>query len=78
MQTVIILDLMIVAFLNRTICPNQYKKVIYIMRDGREALLSYYHMARNMGTPVSLEDLYSGKIKLYDTKALHLIYCLKV
>jgi hypothetical protein len=44
----------------------EYKKVIYIMRDGREALLSYYHMMKNMGTPVSLKDLYSGKIKLYN------------
>lgn len=44
----------------------EYKKVIYIMRDGREVLLSYYHMMKNMGTPVSLEDLYTGKIKLYN------------
>lgn len=44
----------------------EYKKVIYIMRDGREALLSYYHMMMNMGTPVSLEDLYSGKVKLFN------------
>lgn len=43
----------------------EYKKVIYIMRDGREALLSYYHMMYNMGKPVSLEDLYSNKIKLF-------------
>lgn len=43
-----------------------YKKVIYIMRDGREALLSYYHMMKNMGKPVSLDDLYSDKIKLFD------------
>lgn len=44
----------------------EYKKVIYIMRDGREALLSYYHMMKNMKKPVSLEDLYSGKLKLYN------------
>lgn len=45
--------------------PN-YKKIIYVMRDGREALLSYYHMMNNMGKPVKLENLYSGKIKLFD------------
>ena len=43
--------------------PN-YKKVVYIMRDGREALLSYFHMKKNMGNPVSMFDLYSGNIKL--------------
>lgn len=45
----------------------RYKKVIYIMRDGREALLSYYHMRQNMGNPVSLEDLYSGNKKVAKT-----------
>jgi hypothetical protein len=44
----------------------EYKKVIYIIRDGREALLSYYHMMNNMSKPVSLQDLYSGKLKLYN------------
>lgn len=44
----------------------EYKKVIYIIRDGRDALWSYYHMMENMGTPVSLEDLYLGKVKLFN------------
>lgn len=44
--------------------PN-YKKVIYLVRDGREALLSYYHMMKNMGKEISLEDLYHGKIDIY-------------
>jgi len=42
-----------------------YKKVIYLLRDGREALLSYHHMMKNMGKEVSLNDLYSGNIKIY-------------
>ena len=42
-----------------------YKKVIYLIRDGREALLSYYHMMKNMGKDISLEDLYLGKIDIY-------------
>ncbi|NNE14187.1 MAG: hypothetical protein HKN51_04380 [Saprospiraceae bacterium] len=45
----------------------QYKKVIYIMRDGREALLSFYHMRKNMGHDISLEELYSGKLKIFNT-----------
>jgi hypothetical protein len=44
--------------------PN-YKKVIYLIRDGREALLSYYHMVKNMGGDISLNDLYEGKINIY-------------
>jgi len=44
--------------------PN-YKKVIYMLRDGREVLLSYYHMMNNMGQNISLEDLYTGKINIY-------------
>lgn len=42
-----------------------YKKVICLLRDGREALLSYYHMMKNMGKDISLEDLYLGKIDIY-------------
>jgi hypothetical protein len=44
--------------------PN-YKRVIYLIRDGREALLSYYHMMQNLDKKVSLEDLYSGKVSIY-------------
>jgi hypothetical protein len=29
------------------------------MRDGREAMLSYYHMLKNMGNEVSMNDLYN-------------------
>lgn len=42
-----------------------YKKVIYLLRDGRETLLSYYHMEKNMRVDISLEDLYLGKIAIY-------------
>lgn len=45
----------------------EYKKVIYIMRDGREALLSYYHMLKNTGEPVDLDDLYTEKVKFHGT-----------
>lgn len=46
--------------------PNpRYKKVIYVIRDGREALLSYYHMLKNMNKEVSLDDLYKGRTKIY-------------
>lgn len=43
----------------------RYRRVIYLVRDGREAMLSYYHMIKNMGREVRLEDLYLGKVKLF-------------
>lgn len=42
-----------------------YKKVIYLLRDGREAMISYYHMVKNMGVDITLQDLYSGKISIH-------------
>ena len=46
--------------------PNsRYRKVIYLIRDGRQALLSYYHMMANLGQSCTLEDLYNGTIKIY-------------
>ncbi|WP_298262430.1 sulfotransferase domain-containing protein [uncultured Lutibacter sp.] len=52
-------------FKSHNLPEKRYKKVIYIMRDGREALLSYYHMMKNMGKEVSLEDLYMGKVDIF-------------
>lgn len=38
--------------------PQDYqKKVIYIVRDGRDAVLSYYHMLSNMNEKVDLRNL---------------------
>jgi sulfotransferase family protein len=42
---------------------KEYRNVIYIVRDGREVMLSYYHMLKNMGMEISLKDLYSQKFK---------------
>ena len=39
-----------VCFFKSHDLPNpRYRKVIYIMRDGRQALLSYYHMQKKHG-----------------------------
>ena len=41
--------------------PNKkIKNVIYIVRDGRDAILSYYYMLKNMNKDVSLEKLYNS------------------
>lgn len=37
-----------------------YKNVIYITRDGREAIRSYYYMLNNLNKEVSLETLYDN------------------
>lgn len=36
----------------------EFKNVIYIIRDGRAAVKSFYHMQRNMGVKVDLDELY--------------------
>ncbi len=38
--------------------PNiKYKRVIYIVRDGRDAMVSYYHFNRNRGIETDLEQM---------------------
>lgn len=53
-------------FKSHNLPEPHYKKVIYMIRDGREALVSYYHMMRNINQEIPLEDLYSCKIKLFN------------
>ncbi len=45
----------------------EYRKVIYMIRDGREALLSYYHMKKNIGKEIELSELYNDKHKIFGT-----------
>ena len=35
----------------------EYKNVIYIVRDGRDALVSYYNMNKTLGIDVTLEEM---------------------
>ncbi|MCC9599899.1 sulfotransferase domain-containing protein [Stieleria sp. JC731] len=44
---------------------KHHRNVIYIVRDGREAMLSYYHMLRNMGHDVSHSDVYLGQLEVF-------------
>ncbi|OIQ30640.1 MAG: hypothetical protein BM564_00025 [Bacteroidetes bacterium MedPE-SWsnd-G2] len=53
-------------FKSHNLPEKRYRKVIYIMRDGREAILSYHHMMKNMGMNVSLEELYTGEQKIFN------------
>ncbi len=55
-----------VAFFKSHDLPKpHHKKVIYIVRDGRDALLSYYHMQKNRSHDVQLKDFFSKEAKLF-------------
>lgn len=44
--------------------PNpKYKKIIYVVRDGRDAIVSYYNMLKNRNVHVSLDDIVLCKNK---------------
>lgn len=42
---------------------KEYKRVIYIVRDGRDAIYSYFHMLNNQNQDVKLNDLFNETIK---------------
>lgn len=46
----------------------QFKKVIYIYRDGRDALYSYYMMEKGKNKDVSLEDFFMEDKPMYPCK----------
>lgn len=44
--------------------PN-FRKVIYIVRDGRDALTSYYYFNKNLGLNVSLNEMIKNNSNVY-------------
>ncbi|HAT65462.1 MAG TPA: hypothetical protein DCS66_12820, partial [Flavobacteriaceae bacterium] len=52
-------------FKSHELPAEEYKNVIYIVRDGREAVRSYYYMAKNLGETISLENLYKSGGKTF-------------
>lgn len=44
--------------------PN-YRRVIYLVRNGKDALLSYYRMKRNMGVHLTFSELLTGEIPIF-------------
>ncbi len=55
-------------FKSHSLPESKFKKVIYIYRDGRDALLSYYHMNKNLNNDLKLEDYFSKSSNLYPCK----------
>lgn len=47
-------------FKSHELPKKEFQKVIYIVRDGREAVRSYYYMLQNLNQKVSLENLYTS------------------
>ncbi|MDC0231535.1 sulfotransferase domain-containing protein [Aureispira] len=45
------------CFKSHLLPQPEYKKVVYIVRDGRDSLVSYYHMMKTSGKTTSLEDI---------------------
>jgi hypothetical protein len=43
----------------------EMKKVVLLYRDGRDCLISYYHMLRNEGRDVSLKAMADGSFDLF-------------
>ena len=47
--------------------PN-YRKVIYLIRDGRDAMVSYYHYNQNRGLEVTLEEMIMNGLHIMPSK----------
>jgi Sulfotransferase domain len=45
------------CFKSHSLPASRYKKVIYIVRDGRDAVVSFYYMSKGMGKNISLRDI---------------------
>ncbi|MEM8523654.1 MAG: sulfotransferase domain-containing protein [Bacteroidota bacterium] len=43
----------------------KFRKVIYLVRDGRDAMVSYYHMNKNLDIDISLEEMVVEGKELY-------------
>lgn len=45
------------CFATHTLPNPRFRKVIYLVRDGRDVMVSYFHMNRNLDLDVSLEEM---------------------
>lgn len=47
----------ITCFKTHHLPKPEYKRVIHLVRDGRDAMVSYYHMNRAQGKEITLEEM---------------------
>ncbi|MEN0047264.1 MAG: sulfotransferase domain-containing protein [Bacteroidota bacterium] len=53
------------CFSTHALPESRFKKVIYLVRDGRDAMVSYFHMNKNLDIDISLEEM------ILEGKGLH-------
>ncbi len=55
-------------FKSHNLPDNRYRKVIYLVRDGRDAMVSYYAMNVNLGINTSLEKMIKENANVFNFK----------
>ena len=59
------------CFKSHLLPQPDYKKVVYIVRDGRDSLVSYYHMMRADGKSTTMENIVLKGENLFPCKWNH-------
>lgn len=54
-------------FKSHDLPKKEFRKVIYIVRDGRDAITSYLHFRKNLGQDVKLSDFYTDESWVFPT-----------
>lgn len=55
----------ITVFKSHLLPSPELRKVVFLYRDGRDSLVSYYHMLRNEGRDVSMLEMADGSFPLF-------------
>lgn len=61
-----------VCFKSHHLPRPEYRRVIYLIRDGRDALVSYFHYRKALGYMGSFDQLIVERNKIYATWAEHI------
>jgi hypothetical protein len=54
-----------VVFKSHSLPEPRMKRVVHLVRDGRDVMVSYFHMLRNQGKSIKLEDMVINSNDLY-------------
>lgn len=58
-------------FKSHLLPQQKYRKVVYLVRDGRDALVSYYHYSRAIDKPITWEQLVDTGVRYFGTWQNH-------